>query len=59
MQQERDVLLKEKASWSSSNPVPTTTQEGGDAQALKQQFETERAELQKARDDALAQAKVR
>jgi nucleoprotein TPR len=58
LQEERNKLLAEKASWASSTSAPVITQDGGDGHALKQQLEAERSELQKARDDALAQAKV-
>jgi hypothetical protein len=48
VEKERDELLVEKASWTTSSALPEG-QEGADA---------EKAELIKARDEATAQAKV-
>ena len=58
LRDERDKLLAEKAS------APTVSADGaasgaGDATESKQKFEAEKAELIKARDDALARSKVR
>ena len=50
------MLLAEKASWSTGS-APTTAQ-SADTDAIKRQLETEKSELQKARDEALAQVKV-
>ncbi|KAI0736332.1 hypothetical protein C8Q72DRAFT_803970 [Fomitopsis betulina] len=50
--EERDQLLAEKSSWSVSCTVPA------DSSQPPQQWETEKNQLAKARDEALAQAKT-
>jgi hypothetical protein len=56
IEEERDKLLAEKASWAEqslhSNAAPVTDD-------VKRLWETERSELVKARDEALAELKVR
>lgn len=57
VREERDKLVSEKA----SAPVAAseaTAAVPGDVNQLRQQFEAEKAELIKARDDALARSKV-
>ncbi|KDQ62646.1 hypothetical protein JAAARDRAFT_54566 [Jaapia argillacea MUCL 33604] len=53
LQAERDQLLAEKDSWSSSSVAPL-----GDASSARQEWESEKAALVKARDDATAALKA-